>query len=408
MPDTDYITKILGIQNFYVKNLIISDKRIDIWIERGKEIYNCSKCGQVSLVSWGNWEMEVQDLKMSGKSVYLHFRKHRVKCSCDDNAYVEKLDFINEYEVVTKRLEEEICDLCKMAPVNAVSGMYGLDWGTVKRIDKKNILAKIMKEWTFENLYRISVDEYAYSGHKCITVISNLDTRRTIYVIEGRKKEDLDRFFDVVLGKERCKNIRTVAMDLCSPYRSSVEEKLPGATMVFDKFHVMKILHEKIEEIRKQEQEKLEQEGKHIMKNQRWLILKGQEKLRDDQRQKLQELLIQNENLSKSYILKEEFREFYRLDFSNINNPVEIMQNAYNYLTGWIERVKESGLEPLIKFTGTIIRWQNGVLAYFVEKVTSALSEGLNNKISSIQKRAYGYRDINYFILKIYQQCGAI
>ena len=144
------------------------------------------------------------------------------------------------------------------------------------------------------------------------------------------------------------------------------------------------------------------------MKNQRWLILKGQEKLRDDQRQKLQELLIQNENLSKSYILKEEFREFYRLDFSNINNPVEIMQNAYNYLTGWIERVKESGLEPLIKFTGTIIRWQNGVLAYFVEKVTSALSEGLNNKISSIQKRAYGYRDINYFILKIYQQCGAI
>jgi len=84
------------------------------------------------------------------------------------------------------------------------------------------------------------------------------------------------------------------------------------------------------------------------------------------------------------------------------------MQRAYNYLSGWIERVKESGLQPLIKFTKTLIRWQEGVLAYFVKRVTSALSEGLNNKISSIQKRAYGFRDTGYFILKIYQQCGAI
>jgi transposase len=408
MPNIDYITKILGIQNFYVKELVIDDKRIDIWIEREKEIYNCSKCGQVSLVSWGNWEMEVQDLKMSGKSVYLHFRKHRVKCNCDNNAYVERLDFINEYEVVTKRLEEEIYYLCKRMPANAVTEMYGLDWGTVKRIDKKNILARIKKEWTFENLYRISVDEYAYSKHKCITVISNLDIRKVIYVIEGRKKEDLDKFFNTVLGVERCKKIVTVTMDLCSPFRSSVKDNLPNATLVFDKFHLMKLLHEKMEEIRKQEQEKLEQEGKHIMKNQRWLILKGQEKLRDDQRQKLHELLLQNENLSKSYLLKEEFREFYRLDLSYISNPVDIMQMAYNYLNGWIQKVEESGIEQLIKFTKTLNRWQNGVLAYFVQRVTNALSEGLNNKISSIQKRAYGYRDLNYFILKIYQQCGAI
>ena len=84
------------------------------------------------------------------------------------------------------------------------------------------------------------------------------------------------------------------------------------------------------------------------------------------------------------------------------------MQMAYNYLSGWIQKVEESGIEQLIKFTKTLNRWQNGVLAYFVQRVTNALSEGLNNKISSIQKRAYGYRDLNYFILKIYQQCGAI
>ena len=408
MPDTDYITKILGIQGFYVKDVVISKDRIDIWIEREREIYCCSKCGQLSFISWGSWEMEVQDLKMSGKRVYLHFRKHRVKCSCDDKAYVEKLGFVEQYEVVTKRLEDEIYNLCKMTTVSAVIKMYNLDWGTVKRIDKKKILAKITKEWTFENLYRISIDEYAYSKHKCITVISNLDTRRTIYVIEGRKKEDLDRFFEIVLGSQRCKRIETVTIDLCSPYRSSVEEYLPNATLVFDKFHLMRLLHEQVEIVRRQEQEKLEQEGKLILKNSKWLILKGQEKLREEQRQRLHELLKQNENLSKSYLLKEEFREFYRLDFSNIENPADIMCMAYNYLSGWIEKVKESGIEPLIKFTKTLERWQNGVLAYFVQKVTSALSEGLNNKISRIQKRAYGYRDTGYFILKIYQQCGAI
>ncbi|MFH1823673.1 MAG: transposase, partial [Candidatus Firestonebacteria bacterium] len=86
----------------------------------------------------------------------------------------------------------------------------------------------------------------------------------------------------------------------------------------------------------------------------------------------------------------------------------EIIKRAYNYLSGWMLRVEESGLQPIIKFVETVKRWQEGVLAYFVEPVTSALSEGLNNKISSIQKRAYGYRDIDYFILKIYQQCGTI
>ena len=408
MPDTDYITKILEIQGFYVKDIIISRTRIDIWIEREKEVYFCGRCGQGSFISWGNWEMEVQDLKMSGKDVYLHFKKHRVKCNCNDRAYVERLDFVDEYEVVTKRLEEDIYNLCKIAPVSAVSKMYKLDWGTVKRLDKKNIMTRITKEWTFEGLRKISIDEYAYSKRKCITVISNLETRKTIYVLEGRKKEDLDRFFEIVLGKERCEKITTVTMDLCSPYRSSVEEHLPEVILVFDKFHLMKLLHEQVDLVRKQEQEKLEEEGNQLLKNKRWLILKGQEKLREDQRQRLQELLLQNESLSKCYLLKEEFREFYKLDFSQINEPAEIMQKAYNYLSGWIERAKESGLEPLIKFTKTLIRWQNGILAYFVEKVTSALSEGLNNKISSIQKRAYGYRDINYFILKIYQQCGAI
>ena len=408
MPDVDYITKILSIQGFYVREVEISEGRVDIWLEREEEKYCCSLCGRLSFISWGSWDMEVQDLKMSGKDVYLHFKKHRVKCVCREDAYVERLEFIDINEVITRRLEEEIYDLCKLTTAKAVSEIYKLDWDTVKRIDKKNIMEKITKEWTFENLYRISVDEYAYSGHKCITVISNLDTRRVIYVIEGRKKEDLDRFFEIVLGRERCAKIRTVAMDLCSPYRSSVEEKIPKATLVFDKFHLMRLLHEQVDEVRKQEQERLEQEGKPLLKNNKWLLLKGQEKLREDQRQKLQELLMQNENISKSYILKEDFREFYRLDFSSIGNPADIIQRAYNYLTGWIERVKESGLEPLIKFTRTIMRWQNGVLAYFAERATSALSEGLNNKISSIQKRAYGYRDIDYFILKIYQQCGAI
>jgi transposase len=238
-------------------------------------------------------------------------------------------------------------------------------------------------------------------------VVSDLTTRKVIYVIEGRKKEDLDNFFKL-LGEKRYKNITTVTMDLCSPYRKSVKEYLPEATVVYDKFHLFRLLHDYVDEVRKQETEKLEGDGKQVLKNKRWLLLRGQENLKDDQRQKLQELLAQNENLSKCYLLKEEFREFYLTDFSYLKDPTVIMQRAYNYLSGWIARAKESGLQPLIKFTKTLIRWQEGVLAYFVKRVTSALSEGLNNKISSIQKRAYGFRDTGYFILKIYQQCGAI
>jgi len=407
MLGKDYITKVLGIQGFFVKDLKIAIGRVDIYLEREQEIYCCRKCGQISYLSWGSWEIEVQDLKMSGNHVYLHFKKHRVKCSCNESAYVERLDFVDEDETVTRRLEEEMYSLCKMMPIKAVAGIYKLDWDTVKRLDKKNILKRIVTKDRFENLRGISVDEYAYSKRKCITVVSDLVARKVIYVIDGRKKEDMDKFFKLI-GEKRYKNIVTVTMDLCSPYRKSVKEYLPNATIVYDKFHLFRLLHDGVDEVRKQETEKLEGDGKQVLKNKRWLLLRGQEKLKDDQRQKLQELLAQNENLSKCYLLKEEFREFYLTDFSYLKDPTEIMQRAYNYLSGWIARVKESGLQPLIKFTKTLIRWQEGVLAYFVKRVTSALSEGLNNKISSIQKRAYGFRDTGYFILKIYQQCGAI
>lgn len=407
MPNKDYITKILGIQGFYVRKLDIKERRVEIYLEREQERYCCSKCGQISFLSWGGWEIEVQDLKMCGKDVYLHFLKHRVKCSCSESAYVERLDFVDENETVTKRLEEEIYYLCKMMPIKAVSEIYKLNWHTVKRLDKKNILTRIATKDRFENLTGISIDEYAYSKRKCITVVSDLTTRKVIYVIEGRRKEDLDNFFKL-LGEDRYKNITTVTMDLCSPYRKSVNEYLPWVTPVYDKFHLFRLLHECVDEVRKQEQQKLEGEGKQLLKNKRWLLLRGQERLKEEQRQKLQELLSQNENLSKCYLLKEEFREFYRVGFSCIKDPVKIMELAYNYLSGWCERANESGLKPLIKFANTLKRWQEGVLAYFVQKVTSALSEGLNNKISSIQKRAYGFRDTGYFILKIYQQCGAI
>ncbi len=162
MPDKNYITKVLGIQGFLVKDLKISIGRVDIYLEREQQTYCCSRCGQISYLSWGSWEIEVQDLKMSGNGVYLHFRKHRVKCSCNENAYVERLDFVDEEETVTKRLEEEIYGLCKMMPIKAVAGIYKLDWDTVKRLDKKNILKRVAAKDRFKYLTGISVDAESF------------------------------------------------------------------------------------------------------------------------------------------------------------------------------------------------------------------------------------------------------
>lgn len=403
------ITRVLDIPGFFARDVRVSEGRVDIRLERKERRFRCGRCGQVWSVPHDEYEVCVQDLRMTGRVVYLHFLKGRVRC-CGKEPEVEHLGWVGKNDRQTIRLKWAIYEECKQMSVSAVAGRHRLSWGTVKEIDKEMIDGRL-KDRDLSGLRRLAIDEVSLTkGQRYLTVVTDLDERRVVWVGRGRKSKNLNEFLLKLPESARAK-VDVVVIDMWEAYRKSVGKYLPKADIVFDKYHVMEHLNQAIDEVRKSEAGALSEDERKALKGKRWVLLKGAENLSPEEQGTLGELLKANETLHKAYLLKEEFREFYRLDFAwhwKRGLVGRILELARNYLRGWMKRAMESALEPLKKFCKMLRRREAGVVGYFVKRVTLGVSEGINNKIKAVKKRAYGYRDPEYFILKIYQACGRI
>jgi len=162
-----------------------------------------------------------------------------------------------------------------------------------------------------------------------------------------------------------------------------------------------------VNEVRREEQQRYSKEGKHLLKGSRFLLLKGEERLSPASRAQLSELLSLNENLFKAYLLKEEFRQLYRLRDENLSDERHYREGFRRFIR-WAEKVKESGLESFRRVLKTFTRRLWGILNFLRTGLTNGLSGGLNNAIATLKKMAYGYRDEEFFILKIYQRARLI
>jgi len=272
---------------------------------------------------------------------------------------------------------------------------FGLSWDQVRRIDSR-IIKQEQSRQSWVGLRRICVDEKAIGrGHDYITIVSDLDTHRVVFVAEGRKKSSLNKFYSRI-GPARCQELEVVAMDVWTSYIESTRKYAPQADIVFDKFHIIRHLNEKIDQVRRRIQKKLEKEGRQTIKRSRWVLLKANENLTDNQRETLDQIAKNNAELYKAYLLKERFR---------VMLEPTTLETAMSRLADWFADVYDSGIKPLIRFAEQCGRWFDGLMNYFKHGLTNALSESINSKISLMIKLANGFRNREYFMLKIYQQC---
>lgn len=260
----------------------------------------------------------------------------------------------------------------------------------------------------WDNLETICIDEVSYKKrHHYFTIISDYFTGQIIEIIEGRFPKGPPAYKKVasVLKKIKRKlrlKIKWVSLershwdvDLWKPYLKIVRQYFPKAQIVLDKFHLIRQLNKAIDTIRKDEQMIQEGNGRRILKNSPWLFLYGQENLKESQRKRLTSIIELNHNLYQAYLLKEEFR--------SIVNELS-GQDGQSALICWIETVMATTLEPLKKFAKLVKRHLQKLLNYFTHPIASGLAEGLNNLIATVKKKAYGYRNMKYFKLKIFQQ----
>ena len=184
-------------------------------------------------------------------------------------------------------------------------------------------------------------------------------------------------------------------MDMSAAYRGAVSTHLPEAKIVFDHFHVIKLFNEKLSDLRRAlYREATEVMHKEVLKGTRWLLLKNPENLdaKKDEKRRLEEALALNKPLATAYYLKEDLRQFWEQPGKRF---------ATTFLDGWIRRAEASGIKMLQQMAKTLAAHRSGLLAYYDVMITSGPMEGTNNKIKTMKRQAYGFRDQEFFKLKI-------
>lgn len=266
-----------------------------------------------------------------------------------------------------------------------------LGWDTVKSIVKAD-LARRFQRVPLSGVSRIGVDEnYLGKKAKYVTLVVDLDSGRVLWVGKGRGKEALEGFWERL--RQSGTKIKAVACDMSGAYWSAINEHLPGAVLVFDHFHIIKLANEKIDEIRRGLQRTLDLAGQKFIKGTRYLLLYGKENLPPDKRPKLEEALAYNEPLSKAYYLKEALRQLW-------SQPGK--EAAQQHLQDWILQAHATGIQPLKRLANTLMTHARQILSYFDHPISTGIMEGINNKIGRLTRMAYGYRDVDFLHLRIY------
>lgn len=237
---------------------------------------------------------------------------------------------------------------------------------------------------------RIGVDETSSKkGHSYVTIVADIDKRRSIFVTPGKDAETIGRFVSEFQDKKgKIHSVNTISMDMSPAFISGAMEHLPYAQIVFDKFHLVKMLNDSMDEVRK-----LERRENDLLKGHKYTFLKAYKNLNTKKKQDLHSLIESYPTLGTAYRFRELFNDVWQ-----INDP----QQAKGYLQFWCDLVMESGIEPFKKFVKTIKSHWSGIAAYFDKQVTNGVLEGINNKVQLAKRRARGYRNIENFINMIY------
>ena len=266
-----------------------------------------------------------------------------------------------------------------------------LSWDTVKAIRKKR-LAKDYGHPRLKDLQHLSIDEiYLGRRKKYYTLVIDLDTGRIVWAAPGRGGEALRKFWRALrLSKAR---IKAVAMDMSAAYWAAVVENLPEAALVFDRFHIVKLVNEKLDDLRRAMVQEAMGLMKKTVKGIRYLLLMRRENVQAEKLPRLDEALRHNEPLFIGYLLKEALSLLWE-------QPSYLAMRVF--LKEWCELAASTGIRQMMQLAKTLTLHMRGILTWWTHRISNGRMEGINNKIKTMLRQSYGMRDESFFKLKLY------
>ena len=354
----------------------------------------CQRCGERASGTHSWTQRKIRDLNFATARTWITCRYRKVFCAHCQGIHIEDLEVFHPYLRVTTRLARYIYQLCSFMTVSEVARHLGIDWKTVKNIDKF-YLERDYGQPDYKDLRILAVDEISIrKGQNYLTVVLDFLTGRVVFVGKKRKAKTLKRFINKLTGKQR-RAIEAVAMDMWDPFIRAVTDKLPKAKIVFDLFHVVANFNQVIDKVRNSEYRKASKNDKAVYIGAKYLLLKNRKNVRrQSHRQQLKELLALNQVINTMMILKEKLKHIW---------TYRSRTWATKALDQWCDLARSLENRSVNTFVKMLQRYRYGIINHCDYPIHTGKLEGVNNKIKVIKRKAYGFHDVRYFTLKIYQ-----
>lgn len=345
---------------------------IILHIESKERKKACPKCGCHHFVKNGYRIRDFIGLPVGNKKVILRMKVQRYKCKnkyCDYDQQ-EDIPFAAGSCGYTHRFAKYVVGLLKAMTLKDAANLLGVSWDTVKDIHTRYLERRYAPP-SLKGVACIGIDEFAVrKGHVYKTIVVDLKSGRILHVGDGKGADALDAFWKRV--RRNGVEIKYVAKDLSSAFLSSVFENCPNAVHVFDRFHVMKLMNGKLDEIRRVQYNKEKDTNKRkVLKGTRYLLLGNSADIFDKEyKTRLDNALDMNKPLSQAYYLKEQLREIWM----QVNKD-----EAEKVMNDWVKQARGSKVTQLLKMAATIMAYRTGILAWYDCHISTGKVEGINS-----------------------------
>ncbi len=397
MRITTLLNKLLNLQGLRVTGAQFQDGEMILSVHRTFQLLTCPHCGKRKRGRESKRKRRWRHMGIWGHEVYLEGEIRRLRCKKCNVVVTEAVPWARHGSDFTKPFEDVVVLLAQQTNVTAVARLTGISWVTVGAIAER-VVSEHLDPNRFDGLRRIAVDEISFrKRHRYLTVVTDHDQRRVIWVAEGKSADVLKSFFTEI-GADVCERIEIATMDMSASYRKAAEESLPNAQIVFDHFHIAKLANEALNEVRRElMRNAAHPDAKKAIKGTMWALLHRQENATDKHMSTIGHLRPE-QPLGRAYLLKETLLDILRGSIKDSNLALD----------GWMAWAARSRLKPFVKLGKTVRKHLGGIQALFKERFTNGLAEGMNNKIRLLSHRAYGFHSAAPLIATIFLCCGGV
>jgi transposase len=379
-------------------DLNLPNNRVDVWVTEIKGLnWKCPVCGQTGPLYDHSEERRWRHLDTCQCQTFIHARMPRVNCPVHGVQQVP-VPWAEPGSRLTLAFERRMIDTLKECDITGARRLLDSGWkevwGALERAVKRGLKRKERRIPEY-----LSIDEKSFAKrHKYETLVCDLKGGTVEFVVDERSQESLEAYYRQFKEKE-CRLVKAVAMDMWDPYIAATRDWLPQTDIVFDRFHVVRLVTEAVDKVRRQEHKLLKEQDDETLKNTRYLWLANEENIPDWRREEFAELRQINLKTSRAWALKESLRPFWDYKYAKW---------AEGFFDRWYYWATHSRLSPMVKAAKTLKSHLPNVLTYFKHRITNAVAEGLNSKIQMVKQMACGFRNRDHYKIAIYFHCGGL